>query len=156
MFSSIPANLQLRWMFLLFFLIFLISPFFLLSNGLGLHLRSIDQTHNEMPTEQGGTTTTVENVNVRSGVPLPTTPLLSTCQPPHEYDPEYARMESWMDENPEFIQDYFTRWGGSIDDPIHFVSGGESPISFLFSTEKRHVKWSIRGWFRVPVPIVVN
>lgn len=72
-------------------------------------MRSIDQTHNEMPTEQGGTTTTVENVNVRSGVPLPTTPLLSTCQPPHEYDPEYARMESWMDENPEFIQDYFTR-----------------------------------------------
>lgn len=25
------------------------------------------------------------------------------------YDPELVRMESWMDENPEFVQDYFIR-----------------------------------------------
>lgn len=32
---------------------------------------------------------------------------LSSSQ--HKYDPEYARMESWMDENQEFVQDYFIR-----------------------------------------------
>ncbi|XP_046806466.1 dual 3',5'-cyclic-AMP and -GMP phosphodiesterase 11-like [Lucilia cuprina] len=29
--------------------------------------------------------------------------------PQRQYDPEYARMESWMDENQEFVQDYFIR-----------------------------------------------
>lgn len=28
------------------------------------------------------------------------------------YDPELVRMESWMDENPEFVQDYFIRLVG--------------------------------------------
>ncbi|RZF49080.1 hypothetical protein LSTR_LSTR008366, partial [Laodelphax striatellus] len=23
------------------------------------------------------------------------------------YDPEYARMEAWLDEHPEFVEDYF-------------------------------------------------
>lgn len=27
----------------------------------------------------------------------------------HCYDPEYARMESWLDEHPDFVQDYFLR-----------------------------------------------
>lgn len=27
----------------------------------------------------------------------------------HCYDPEYARMEAWLDEHPEFTQDYFLR-----------------------------------------------
>lgn len=77
----------------------------------GLHLRGIEQPHSRMPTEQGGTTS-VENVNARSGVPLPTP--LSSCQTPCEYDAEFTRMESWMDENPEFIQDYFNRFGQLI------------------------------------------
>lgn len=25
------------------------------------------------------------------------------------YDPEYARMEAWLDEHPDFAQDYFLR-----------------------------------------------
>lgn len=29
--------------------------------------------------------------------------------PSKSYDAEYARMESWMDENQEFVQDYFMR-----------------------------------------------
>lgn len=74
----------------------------------GLHLRSIEQPHSRMPTEQGGTTS-VENVNARSGVPLPSPLQLPSCQTTCEYDAEYSRMEAWMDENPEFIQDYFIR-----------------------------------------------
>lgn len=27
----------------------------------------------------------------------------------NQYDPEYARMESWLDEHPDFVQDYFLR-----------------------------------------------
>lgn len=27
----------------------------------------------------------------------------------HCYDPEYARMEAWLDEHPDFVQDYFLR-----------------------------------------------
>ena len=26
------------------------------------------------------------------------------------YDPEYARMEAWLDEHPDFVNDYFLRW----------------------------------------------
>lgn len=26
------------------------------------------------------------------------------------YDPEYARMESWLDEHPDFVNDYFLRY----------------------------------------------
>lgn len=28
----------------------------------------------------------------------------------HCYDPEYARMEAWLDEHPDFVQDYFLRF----------------------------------------------
>lgn len=55
-----------------------------------------------MPAEQGGTTG-LDNLGSRSGVPLP------TCQQTPPYDAEYSRMESWMDENQEFVQDYFLR-----------------------------------------------
>lgn len=27
----------------------------------------------------------------------------------HYYDPEYARMEAWLDEHQDFVQDYFLR-----------------------------------------------
>lgn len=80
--------------------------FFQLFSIVGLHLRSIEEPHNRMPAEQGGTPGH-DNVVSRSGVPLPIS--IPPCQPSYEYDPEWARMESWMDENPEFIQDYFIR-----------------------------------------------
>ena len=73
----------------------------------GLHLRSIEEPHNRMPAEKGGTAG-IDNVVSRTGVPLPLS--LPSCQTPsYEYDAEFSRMESWMDENPEFIQDYFLR-----------------------------------------------
>lgn len=28
----------------------------------------------------------------------------------HRYDPEYSRMEAWLDEHPDFAQDYFLRY----------------------------------------------
>lgn len=35
--------------------------------------------------------------------------ILHPLSPQRHYDPEYARMEAWMDENQEFVQDYFIR-----------------------------------------------
>lgn len=69
----------------------------------GLHLRSIEEPNkNRMPAEQGGTER-IDNIGTRSVVLLP------PCQTSYEYDPEFSRIESWLDENPEFVQDYFIR-----------------------------------------------
>ncbi|XP_055920865.1 dual 3',5'-cyclic-AMP and -GMP phosphodiesterase 11-like isoform X3 [Eupeodes corollae] len=79
-------------------------------NRSGLHLRSIEepqQTSNRMPSEQGGTGMGLDNLGSRPGVPLQLQMLPSTNQ--QCYDAEYARMEAWMDENQEFVQDYFIR-----------------------------------------------
>ncbi|XP_055685169.1 dual 3',5'-cyclic-AMP and -GMP phosphodiesterase 11 isoform X2 [Lutzomyia longipalpis] len=67
-----------------------------------LHLRSIDAPQNRMPAEQGG-----PDSGTRSGVPLPLQ--LPAPDTQVSYDAEYARMEAWLDENPEFTQDYFIR-----------------------------------------------
>lgn len=78
--------------------------FFLL---LGLHLRSLEEslTNTRMPVEQGGTAGHDHYLSSRSSVPLP------LHLPPQQspYGGEYAKMEAWMDENPEFVQDYFIR-----------------------------------------------
>ena len=47
-----------------------------------------------------------DNFGSRSGVPLPSNQLPSTQI---GYDAEYSRMETWLDENQEFAQDYFIR-----------------------------------------------
>lgn len=74
---------------------------------LGLHLRSFEEplTNIRMPVEQGGTAGHEHYLGSRSSVPLP------LHLPPHQnpYGAEYAKMEAWMDENPEFVQDYFIR-----------------------------------------------
>lgn len=105
--------------FLFFSLLSIVFTFtknkYLIRNGInfcifrfaGLHLRSIEEPHNRMPAEQGGTTG-LDNTGSRTGVPLPLS-LPSNQQPSYELDAECSRMESWMDENPEFIQDYFIR-----------------------------------------------
>lgn len=31
------------------------------------------------------------------------------CSTSAVYDPEYARMEAWLDEHPDFVSDYFLR-----------------------------------------------
>jgi len=82
----------------------------------GLHLRSIEepatqlQTQSRMQAEQGGTGCGSEQslLGSRTGVPLQ---MQNAHQitPQKGYDAEYARMESWMDENQEFVQDYFIR-----------------------------------------------
>lgn len=75
----------------------------------GLHLRSIEEPQNRMPAEQGGTLGFDNNLGCRStSVPLPLQ-LPPSNHHQVNYDAEYARMESWLDENPEFVQDYFIR-----------------------------------------------
>ncbi|XP_055386324.1 dual 3',5'-cyclic-AMP and -GMP phosphodiesterase 11-like isoform X2 [Condylostylus longicornis] len=59
-----------------------------------------------MPSEQGGTGSGFDNIGSRSSVPLQLQMLPSSQQ---RYDAEYANMEAWMDENQEFVQDYFLR-----------------------------------------------
>lgn len=62
--------------------------------------------HNRMPAEQGGTAGGLENhIGSRTSVPLP----LHLPPQQNTYAAEYSRMESWLDENPEFVQDYFIR-----------------------------------------------
>ncbi|XP_058060795.1 dual 3',5'-cyclic-AMP and -GMP phosphodiesterase 11-like [Anopheles bellator] len=102
-------------------------------NKQGLHLRSIEEPQNRMPTEQGGTAGGLDTtLGSRSGVPLPLPPHTTHHYHGHHnhhhlyhgtgvasgngavgasgtYDAEFARMESWLDENPEFVQDYFIR-----------------------------------------------
>jgi hypothetical protein len=79
------------------------SCFFFLFSG--LHLRSIEEPQTKMPAEQGGTLGLENNLGSYNSVPLPLQ-LPTTNQ---SYDAEYSRMESWLDENPEFVQDYFIR-----------------------------------------------
>jgi dual 3',5'-cyclic-AMP and -GMP phosphodiesterase 11 len=56
-----------------------------------------------MPAEQGGTLGFENNLGCRTSVPL------QPSQNQVNYDVEFARMESWLDENPQFAQDYFIR-----------------------------------------------
>lgn len=71
----------------------------------GLQLRCIEEPNkNRMPAEQGGTERIDNNIGSRSVVLLP-----SCDTPEYEYDAEYSRIESWLDENPNFVQDYFIR-----------------------------------------------
>uniref|UniRef100_A0A336LQJ2 Phosphodiesterase n=1 Tax=Culicoides sonorensis TaxID=179676 RepID=A0A336LQJ2_CULSO len=73
----------------------------------GLHLRSFEESlsSNRMPVEQGGISGHENYINSRSISSLP----LHLPPQQNAYGVEYARMEAWMDENPEFVQDYFIR-----------------------------------------------
>lgn len=71
----------------------------------GLQLRCIEEPNkNRMPAEQGVTERIDNNIGSRSVVLLP-----SCDTPQYEYGAEYSRIESWLDENPNFVQDYFIR-----------------------------------------------
>src|SRR4051812_25141493 len=59
-----------------------------------------------MPAAEGGNNLGLENN--RSGVSHHALQLSSNHHQNH-YDAEYARMESWLDENQEFAQNYFMR-----------------------------------------------
>lgn len=81
-----------------------LSVFAFLFNFVGLHLRSIEEPQSRMPAEQGDAANV--DIGTRNVVPLQ----MPNChQSSYEYDAEYCRMESWLDENPEFVQDYFIR-----------------------------------------------
>lgn len=87
-------------------------------NGLfsGLQLRCIEEPKkNRMPAEQGGTERIDNNIGSRSVVLLP-----ACDSPQYEYGAEYSRIESWLDENPNFVQDYFIRY--KLDDLILTLS----------------------------------
>ncbi|XP_066137581.1 dual 3',5'-cyclic-AMP and -GMP phosphodiesterase 11 isoform X2 [Euwallacea fornicatus] len=70
---------------------------------------------------------------------------LGGCAGTNQYDPEYARMEAWLDEHPDFVQDYFLRkatrqvvdsWlvshatpassSAELSSPTHGIPGGSS------------------------------
>lgn len=55
----------------------------------GLHLRSSEESR--MPAEGLGAESGLHRLHR------------------HCYDPEYSRMEAWLDEHPDFVQDYFLR-----------------------------------------------
>lgn len=74
----------------------------------GLHLRSIEEPQYKMPAEGGGNTNLGLEHN-RSGIPLSPLQLPSNHHHQLNYDAEFARMESWLDENQDFAQDYFIR-----------------------------------------------
>ena len=58
----------------------------------GLHLRSVEEPR--MTAETAPTTVA---------------PPSGDAGGKYYYDPEYARMEAWLDEHPDFAQDYFLR-----------------------------------------------
>lgn len=104
----------------------------------GLHLRSIEEPNkNRMPAEQGGTERCNDNIGSRSVVLLP------TCQTSYEYDAEYSRIESWLDENPEFVQDYFIRYG-SISHSLYNNNGYKM---YSCSYQKRLTLFSFKHLF---------
>lgn len=87
----------------------------------GLHLRSIEEPPQSriMPAEGNGTTGGGggggghDNSIIRSTsatLPLQITPSHHhNHNSLHHYDPDYARMESWLDDHPDFAQNYFMR-----------------------------------------------
>ena len=60
----------------------------------GLHLRSFEEPR--MTAETAPSTVAPPGVEAGSKYQY--------------YDPEYARMEAWLDEHPDFVQDYFLRY----------------------------------------------
>ncbi|XP_037051573.1 dual 3',5'-cyclic-AMP and -GMP phosphodiesterase 11 isoform X1 [Bradysia coprophila] len=124
-------------------------------NKPGLHLRSTEHTTNRMPAEQGGTAR-LDHSGSRTGVPLPLsiTPSQQQQQP---YDAEYSRMESWMDENPEFIQDYFIRKATRqvVDSWLvsHATSGGSGEMSSPTHGTSSNQPCSSRGGSGATTPV---
>ncbi|KAG5674252.1 hypothetical protein PVAND_004232 [Polypedilum vanderplanki] len=70
----------------------------------GLHLRSIEEPQNRMPTLEGHHTNLgLENNNINNNSSS------GGARTSNHYDAEYARMEAWLDEHQEFAQEYFIR-----------------------------------------------
>lgn len=65
----------------------------------------------------------------------------ATVAPPgvkQGYDPEYARMEAWLDEHPDFAHDYFLRYSTqTIIGILHLLT--LSPFQEGNSSSCRHV-----------------
>lgn len=108
---------------------------------LGLHLRSFEEplSNTRMPVEQGGTAGHCHEhyLGSRSSVPLPLHLPPTTQQSP--YGGEYAKMEAWMDENPEFVQDYFIRFEDGARSTKKCCSNPNNNRSKIFRKATRQV-----------------
>lgn len=69
-----------------FCFIYIIEGFYFIFSG--LHVRNNEESR--MPTEGVGVDSGIHRIH-------------------RNYNQEYAHMEAWLDEHPEFVQDYFVR-----------------------------------------------
>ncbi|XP_034474934.1 dual 3',5'-cyclic-AMP and -GMP phosphodiesterase 11 isoform X2 [Drosophila innubila] len=82
-----------------------------------------------------------------------------TSSPQHSrpYDPEHARMEAWMDENQEFVQDYFIRKATrqTVDAWLvsHATTAGNDVISSTSPTHPNGQTSSSRGGSGATTPV---
>ncbi|KAM8716750.1 hypothetical protein ACLKA7_003597 [Drosophila subpalustris] len=82
-----------------------------------------------------------------------------TSSPQHSrpYDPEHARMEAWMDENQEFVQDYFIRKATrqTVDAWLvsHATTAGNDVISSSSPTHPNGQTSSSRGGSGATTPV---
>ncbi|XP_030567862.1 dual 3',5'-cyclic-AMP and -GMP phosphodiesterase 11 isoform X1 [Drosophila novamexicana] len=86
-------------------------------------------------------------------------PYHQTSSPQHSrpYDPEHARMEAWLDENQEFVQDYFIRKATrqTVDAWLvsHATSAGNDVISSSSPTHPNGQTSSSRGGSGATTPV---
>ncbi|XP_032591613.1 dual 3',5'-cyclic-AMP and -GMP phosphodiesterase 11 isoform X1 [Drosophila grimshawi] len=86
-------------------------------------------------------------------------PYHQTASPHHSrpYDPEHARMEAWLDENQEFVQDYFIRKATrqTVDAWLvsHATSAGNDVISSSSPTHPNGQTSSSRGGSGATTPV---
>ncbi|XP_032584292.2 dual 3',5'-cyclic-AMP and -GMP phosphodiesterase 11 isoform X1 [Drosophila mojavensis] len=86
-------------------------------------------------------------------------PYHQTASPQHSrpYDPEYARMEAWLDENQEFVQDYFIRKATrqTVDAWLvsHATSAGNDVISSSSPTHPNGQASSSRAGSGATTPV---
>ncbi|XP_068140375.1 dual 3',5'-cyclic-AMP and -GMP phosphodiesterase 11 isoform X2 [Drosophila tropicalis] len=84
---------------------------------------------------------------------------LQPASPQHSkpYDPEHARMEAWMDENQDFVQDYFIRKATrqTVDAWLvsHATSAGNDVVSSTSPTHANGQTSSSRGGSGATTPV---
>lgn len=81
---------------------------------IGLHLRSTEEPTSRMTAEGTVVSTPPSQQQQQQGSETGAHRHFHR----HCYDPEYSRMEAWLDEHPDFVQDYFLRY---IKLEIYFI-----------------------------------
>lgn len=100
----------------------MIINFFLISFA-GLHLRSIEDSRmtaeTAAPCVQGMQVVAAGQDSVQHSQDVKSAPCSYYSSTSAVYDPEYSRMEAWLDEHPEFVNDYFLRC--DIHNALYFL-----------------------------------